>query len=368
MKARWRVSPLVGLLVGLVLLGVGAWIGSALVTSPEEAALQAGPPAPSLITAHTELRQVSQEVVVRGEAQPTVVVSGLSSSTPEGATVALLSEALPSLGDEFESGAKVAEVSGRPVILLAGDVPQYRPLGAGVVGDDVAQLQEALTGLGLSVTDPVGSFGESTWAAVAELYSRNRETAPDGGMVPVGELIFVPGFPASVIEVKGQIGDPATDSVLRLASGSVRITAAVPAAQRELVMPEAKVILASEVLGVEVPGKVGPPVALQEGASGFEFIPDEPLPATWAGQGVRVRVVSASTDAKVLAVPVAALFMSGDGQPELVLVTDPTATPVATRRLAVKVGVVGGGYAEVTPVDGSGLEQGQAVVLSGAGT
>lgn len=364
MTRKLRVGPVSGLVAALVLLGVGAWVGSALVTSPQEAALQAGPPPPSTITAAVEMRQVSQEVVVRGDAQPETIASALGVETPEGATIAVLSKPLPALGDEFAAGAQVAEVSGRPVIVLEGEVPQYRPLGVGVAGADVAQLQAALAGLGYSVNDPRGTFGESTWAAVQQLYGSNEATAPPSSMIPVGELLFLPSFPASVVEAKGKVGDSVTDSVLRLVAGAVRVSAPVPSAQRQLVERGAKVVLSSEVLGIDATGKVGEAITGSDGAPAVEFIPDEPLPARWAGQGVRVRVISASTAQEVLAVPVAALFMGGDGGAEVIVVTDAAAVPPQTTRLPVEVGVVGGGYAAVIPKDGS-LNVGDLVLISG---
>ena len=92
MTRKLRVGPLTGLLATLVLLGLGAWLGSVLVTSPQEAALEAAAPPPSTISAPVERRQVSQEVVVRGDSQPEAVVSVLGGSIPEGATVAVLSK------------------------------------------------------------------------------------------------------------------------------------------------------------------------------------------------------------------------------------------------------------------------------------
>jgi hypothetical protein len=113
------------------------------------------------------------------------------------------------------------------------------------------------------------------------------------------------------------------------------------------------------VLGEEVAATVGnlnvAAPSGQEGAAGttVEIVPDEPLPTSWADQGVRVRVVTAESSGDVLAVPVGGVFMSADGAPEVAVVTEPSSDAAKLRftRVPVIVGAVGGGYAEVSSDD-----------------
>jgi hypothetical protein len=103
-----------------------------------------------------------------------------------------------------------------------------------------------------------------------------------------------------------------------------------------------------------------------QGLEGVVLRPNESLAAAWAGQDVRVSVVGAQSAGEVLAVPVTAVFGDPSGGRSVVVV-EPAPTPdgeATQRRLAVTVGVVGGGWAEVTPVDKAGLDAGMTVMLS----
>ena len=65
----------------------------------------------------------------------------------------------------------LVEVTGRPVIALAGRLPAYRDLAVGDTGPDVVQLKSALAGLGFDAGDPDDAT-RSDAAAVAALYDR----------------------------------------------------------------------------------------------------------------------------------------------------------------------------------------------------
>ena len=84
-----------------------------------------------------------------------------------------------------------------------------------------------------------------------------------------------------------------------------------------------------------------------------------------ANQDVRVRVVSASTGEKGLAVPVTAIVANGSGRTEVVVVEKgaTSVTDANPRRVPVAVGVTGGGWAQITPVNDD-LAAGDLVRLS----
>jgi hypothetical protein len=75
-------------------------------------------------------------------------------------------------GDRVWPGHVIAEIDGRPVLLLQGRLPAYRDLHEGDAGPDVRQLQEALGRLGYPDFDPAGLFGPSTALALLLLYQR----------------------------------------------------------------------------------------------------------------------------------------------------------------------------------------------------
>ncbi|MDB1086418.1 peptidoglycan-binding domain-containing protein [Streptomyces sp. ACA25] len=166
-RRRW----VAGLVVGAVALAAGGAGASQLIKSPQQAAADAAAPPPSVITAPVEYRVLTDSVLVRGEVVPGQSVDVTAGAAEEGAPVVTR---LPlSAGDPVEAGALLAEVSGRPVFALPGELPAYRDLRPGAVGDDVRQLQKALSGLGHDTGghDPVGVFGEGTKQALNAFYS-----------------------------------------------------------------------------------------------------------------------------------------------------------------------------------------------------
>lgn len=160
---RWWV------LTGVVVLGLvaGGWGLAQQVQSTDQAVSRAAPPEASWVTAVVERRVLAQTVISRGDVRPQVSVDVGAPSSVEGDPV--VTRVGVAVGDEVGEGARLLEVSGRPVFVLGGDVPVYRSLRPGMSGADVAQLQDALARLGYA-PDRDGVFGEATKVAVAALY------------------------------------------------------------------------------------------------------------------------------------------------------------------------------------------------------
>lgn len=153
-----------GMLAGFVL--------SRFVVNPADAAANAAPPAPGLVTVPIELRALRNDVVIRGD----VLFEGAADVRIEtaGLTVPpVVTGHIPEVGTELEAGSVILEVAGRPVIALPGDLPAFRTLRVGMSGPDVVQLKQALTSLGIPVGDVNSDeFDTATAAAVAALYQR----------------------------------------------------------------------------------------------------------------------------------------------------------------------------------------------------
>lgn len=166
------------LLAGVVLVAVAglvAWAVGSRVQSPDQAAARASEPEASWITVPVERRVLSSTVVARGDVAPEVSVGVDVPSSVEGAGV--VTALGPSAGESVTEGTVLVVVSGRPVFALVGAVPVYRSLVPGMSGDDVAQLQAALSRLGYA-PDVDGVFGDATKLAVTAWYA-------DAGFEPV---------------------------------------------------------------------------------------------------------------------------------------------------------------------------------------
>ncbi|MCL3859878.1 hypothetical protein [Actinotalea sp. K2] len=158
-----------------LIAGIGL---SKLIISPAQAAANAEPPEAGPITVPVESRALANDVTIRGDAiyedpvQVTVETGDIGGP-------AIVTGQVPEVGATLEAGAVMLEITGRPVILLPGELPVYRTLRAGVSGPDVLQLKQALLSLGI---DPGGAesdaYDAAAAAGVAELYNRIGYPAP----------------------------------------------------------------------------------------------------------------------------------------------------------------------------------------------
>ena len=117
--------------------------------------------------------------------------------------------ALPRVGEVIKCGRALYRVQGRPVALLCGRTPLYRPLSEGMKGWDVKELNRNLVGLGYadgSELDPSGYFGSETRFALKELKG-DLGLASTGSLDP-GQAVALPG-PLRISSVSATLGSPA---------------------------------------------------------------------------------------------------------------------------------------------------------------
>lgn len=161
------LSGVVGAVV--VAAGVGWFFGSQ-IRSPAEVAADAEPPPASNITVEVVSETLSADVIARGDVvydEP--VQMTLSGSFADQPARLVVTETVEE-GDELAEGALAVEVVGRPVFLLAGEIPMYRDLRPGATGDDVLQLEEALARLGFFSDTPDETWDDGTGTALAAWY------------------------------------------------------------------------------------------------------------------------------------------------------------------------------------------------------
>ncbi|MFJ4779858.1 peptidoglycan-binding protein [Streptomyces sp. NPDC088762] len=216
--------------------------------------------------------------------------------------------------------------------------------------------------------------------------------AADGPMLPAAETVFLGAFPARVGGVGGRVGGPVSGAVLTLSAGELVVEAYLKDDKRQLLRAGMAVTVSSEVAGTDVRGKValvaterssGAPAGQQpdphaQGAGGqggnqgkgggtdlgYRMVvrADQPLPAAFAGQDVRLTIESASTDGEALVVPVTAVSAGADGR----TVVTAVAGDGTQRRIEVRTGTSGDGFVAVTPVQADALAAGTRVVIGSA--
>ena len=151
---------------------------SRFIISPAEAASNAAAPEGGLITVPVEYRALSNNVTIRGSANYADSVE-VTLETGEIGGPAVVTGQVPEVGASLDAASIALEVTGRPVIVLPGDLPVYRTLRVGVSGPDVLQLKQALQSMGISAGNVSSNvFDSATAAGVAALYATVGYPAP----------------------------------------------------------------------------------------------------------------------------------------------------------------------------------------------
>ncbi|MGH1504929.1 MAG: peptidoglycan-binding protein [Acidimicrobiales bacterium] len=164
-SSRRMLAVVAAVAVGSAAVG---WVAGQTIKSPAEVAADAEPPEASLVTVPVEEVALTSNVVIRGQISFSESYQVQASAGAGG--VAIVTGLPVAEGDDLVEGQVLAEIAGRPMIALQGQLPVFRSLTPGLEGPDVQQLEEALIRLGYDpgVVDEV--YSADTEAAVAALY------------------------------------------------------------------------------------------------------------------------------------------------------------------------------------------------------
>lgn len=259
---------------------------------------------------------------------------------------------LPAAGSVIDRGQQLVEVDGRPVPLLLGSRPLWRPLTTGVEGPDVQILEENLVALGYATSVSL-TVDETFTAATATAVRAWQEDLglDETGIVQPTDAVVQPGA-VRVSEVLATLGGPAGGPVLSVTGTERHISVALDASRQGLVT-------AGDAVEVELPdgtrlaatvtsvGTVVTPGDQMAGTSpSIEVIVGLADPSAAGGLDsapVDVSIVKASaTD--VLAVPVEALLALAEGGYAVEVVEGDGSTTL----VAVTTGAFADGRVEIT--------------------
>jgi peptidoglycan hydrolase-like protein with peptidoglycan-binding domain len=333
------------------------------------------PPPDAPVTAEVELRRIQSSVVARGDASFAGQVKvALAPSAP----VPVITATPVAEGDVVTAGDVLAEITGRPVLLLPGRLPAYRDLGDGDTGPDVAQLERALDALGHHPGAVDDVYTPATGAAVAALYADRGYRPPaaegaeggeggEGGAgrrqgvtpLPRSEIAYAPGLPRRVDRLPGHVGTtlPATPVVL---SGTrLVVTVGLTTADTGVVDDGMRAVV-DLPSGGHVTGRLSDVRRTATGGTATVRLPALRAETrnSLKGANVRVTVPLRASAGDVLVVPVAALSTDARGVVRVVRVDDDG----GLRPVRVDLGLAADGYAEVRPRDGH-LRPGDGVVV-----
>jgi peptidoglycan hydrolase-like protein with peptidoglycan-binding domain len=117
---------------------------------------------------------------------------------------------LPDAGAKIACGDALYRVNEEQVLLLCGAVPAYRTLHAGVVGQDVRQVNQNLHALGYDAgleIDPADKAFTSKTQKALEALQRDKGIAVTG-VLAIGDAVFLPA-PVRIARVTGEVGGAA---------------------------------------------------------------------------------------------------------------------------------------------------------------
>ncbi|MHB1594432.1 MAG: peptidoglycan-binding protein [Streptosporangiaceae bacterium] len=403
---------LAGLAIGLIAMSAAGLASVLAITSPAQVAARSAAPPPTLITAPVRWQVLRNPIVVPGVVRAGTTVS-VTASTPIGTPIVTRLPIRP--GDRIRPGQVIAEIDGRPILLLQGRLPAYRDLHEGDTGPDVRQLQVALERLGYADFDPPGIYGPSTALAVLLLYRHlgyrapvypvpvvpgTRVTRPPAptAYLPMSEVAYLPASSGLVVAVHARVGHPAAAPwIIRLAVGAPYITAVLSYDQARHARLGMRSVISSPVPPIAARGRVTriapipPPRAFGAGSvTGFPVWvrPDRALAQHLIGTPVRLTLLAPVTTGPVLTVPVTAVFAAHrrgrgpavsvppGGTPQAVPGTatgirERTAAPYVIwigpsgrrRRVPVYTGPTADGLVAIQPVRAGALHRGDRVLI-----
>ena len=230
-----------------------------------------------------------------------------------------------------------------------------------------------------SLQSALGSARETQRRADTDL----AEVAAKVGIsVPANEIIFLPDLPRRVDDVKVGRGEPTTGAVITVTNARLAVDTSVDAVDATRLRVASKGQIEAEDLSLTLPvtitkianrpgtdgvpaDKVKVELTIDAGAAASESSASPAFdPATLNGVNVKVTLPIQSTGKAVLAVPIAAVSIAGDGTSR-VEVEDTASKP--TRFVTVIPGLAAEGYVEITPIAGQRLVEGDLVVVGTQG-
>jgi peptidoglycan hydrolase-like protein with peptidoglycan-binding domain len=275
---------------------------------------------------------------------------------------------LPKVGDVIRSGETLWKIDAKPVVLMNGSLPAYRPMHRGDEGTDVLQLERGLSAAGYDPGTIDGTFDAGTAAAVRD-WQDDRDL-DDTGAVELGRIVFLPGA-RRVTKVAAAVGARAapgpaltTTSTHRIVTidldaadqGSAKVGARAP-----VELPDGTTVRGR----VAHVGRVATAAAAQDGSdSGDPTITVTVHLTSKHGLGhldaapVSVRLAR-SRRHHVLAVPVTALVATKGGGYAVEVVR----AGLSPQLVAVTPGLFAGGYVEITSLRRGSLRAGARVTV-----
>ncbi|MFV2103373.1 peptidoglycan-binding domain-containing protein [Micromonospora sp. LOL_024] len=349
-RRRRRLRAALGGVAAVVTLAVAgaATLGLGGRGRDEPLSARTGPAATAQVTRQTLVKTVT----LAGEL-------GYGPAIPLASTATGTVTWLPQVGATVRRGGVLLRADERPVVLLYGFLPMYRPLTEGTEGSDVRQFERNLAALGYGGFTVDEKFSAATIEAVKR-WQKDLEL-PETGTVERGRVIYAPKA-IRIAQHLVRLGASATGDVLTYTGSTRMVTVSAGAGEAGWAAKGTKVTVtlptggsvAGEVSAVGAPASGAPASGGQQPANPERpgtaaatvevtvAIADQKALGALGATPVDVRYI-AEERRDVLTVPVEALLALAEGGYG-VEVTGPT----GTRIVAVEAGMFADGRVEVS--------------------
>jgi len=218
---------------------------------------------------------------------------------------------------------------------------------------------------------PTGTLDELSASTAREASRTQREVARlsalAGVQVPANEILFFPRLPVRVDTVTARRGSSVSGSVMRVTGSRLTINSSLSVSDAKLVRRGDPVVIEEQDLGVKARGTVAQ-VANTPGTNRvdpnrffFSVRPHTDLPSL-VGASVKLTISVNSTQGSVLAVPVSAVSVGGDGNSRVQV-----RRRGRTELVTVVPGLAAAGLVEVRPANGERLAPGDLVIVGSNG-
>jgi peptidoglycan hydrolase-like protein with peptidoglycan-binding domain len=353
MTARRRGVIRLLVIMGVVALVSGAVVVVSLVVArPAETAPTGAPPG---ATTEVTVATLVETVTVAGEL-------GYGETEPIESRAAGTVTWLPDIGTVLHQGDTLVRVDERPIVLLTGALPMYRPLALNTEGTDVEQFETSLRALGYEGFTVDDKFTEATVEAVSR-WQRQLGVA-ETGTVELSAVVYTAGA-VRVASHTARLGADAAGEILTYTADTKLVRVDVPTMNAAWAVAGAAVTVALPD-GTTVAGtvaEVGTEAEAEDSGDGGDSPESATVPVTIAvaDQVALGRFDRAPVDVRytarerpdVLTVPVAALLAPIDGGYALEVVDG-----ADTRIVGVETGLFADGRVEVS---GDGIAEGTVV-------
>lgn len=268
-----------------------------------------------------------------------------------------------SVGDVVEQGGALVWVDNKPVTLLYGSLPQWRPFQAGMTdGPDVKQLEQSLVDLGYA--NGLGLTVDNTFTSVTTTAVKRMQKAlsvDQTGVINPGEIVFQPGK-VRVTDVTSNVGSPVGQSVVQVSSTKRVVELNLDASDRSS-------IANGQTVSVDLPNGKDVDATVRTVATNVtvdkssqtekdtvKVVIDLPDGTDIAFDQAPVKVSVNTVLAKdVLTAPVSALLAKTGGGYQVERVTS-----AGTEMVTVELGAFGDGYVEIK----GGVNKGDKVAVA----